>query len=309
VNSQTQNVQSNSVVCYCHNQTVQDLLSVYRKEGTLANVQKVTRAGTGCGGCRILLESMFGQNSAEMVDLGSTPSTACVKPGIRVMKSFIIADDHLESTVYSSNAVPPQLMDCDSTTPIEYQLVDRDGRPVLRRNGIIKTNETFIFDTKKEKLPRPFYGMFLYALGRSNFGASRFNVAWSNGRSTTSTHENANTGRPDLVLPILVDEKFLKGPNTVYLAIQNPHSCPLDVQLRTFDVETKEFNESSLSLPALGTKWINANIEFYSPILKRFPKSTVAFRMHTPDLNVNTAPILYFFIHNKLTNLWSSNHM
>lgn len=272
----------------------------------------MTRAGTGCGGCRILLESMFGQAPDEINRIEPTQipgATSCVKPGTRVMKSFIIADGQLDSTVFSSNAVPPQLIDCDSTTPIAYALLNSEGQPVLHREEVIKTNQTFVFDTRRENLAHPFYGMFLFALGRSNFGASRFNVAWSNKRSVTSTHENSSTGRPDVVLPILIDQGFLAGSNTVYLAVLNPHNSPLRILFRTFDVLAGDAVEKTLQLKPGGTTWINANLEFYAPALSRFPGRTVALRIHTPEFNLHEAPSVYFFVHHKETDFWSSNHL
>jgi bacterioferritin-associated ferredoxin len=331
--------EDSTIVCYCHRLTVRDLTEEHRRAGSLAGVQTATRAGTGCGGCRALLESMFGQAPLEINQLdagGIAGATACVKPGERVMKSFIVADNQLESRVYSSNAVPPQLGNCDSTTPVEYTLLNSHGKAVLRRQVTVQTNETFLFDTRREQLHRPFYGMFLYSLGRSNYGASRFNVAWAGSRSVTSSHENASTGRPDVVLPILVDHNFLNGPNTVYLALQNPHARPLRVLLRVFDVHTGEVfepaperaaggalqsllrifamiqdggRESGCLLPPGGTVWVNASQDLYTPALRHRPESTVALRIYSPEMDTHRAPTIYFFLHNRTTDLWGSNHM
>ncbi len=308
----TQTASADSIVCFCYQQTAAALLAAYRKEGSVAGVQKLTRAGTACGGCRVMLESMFGQTPEEINEFGTggiPGATACVKPGARVMKCFIAADDRLESTVFSSNAVPPQLIDCDSTIPIEYALLNSEGKAVLHRKEIIKTNQTFVFDTRREALPRPFYGMFLYLLGRSNYGASRFNVAWSNERSMTSTHENSSTGRPNVVLPILADDRFLAGVNEVYAAMQNPHGVPLQVFLRIFDVNTNAAVEHELTLAPGATRWLDVNRELYASALRQLPGATVAIRMYTAKLELDFAPTMYFFLHNRTTGIWSSNHL
>jgi hypothetical protein len=303
---------TDSIVCYCHHQTRDHLLECHRRCGSLKAVQEETGAGTACGGCRIILQSLFGEAPQEISDIdspGIPGATVCLKPGARVMKGFIVANEHLESTIYSSNAVPPQFADCDSTIEIEYAVLNHQGIPILARKERIKTNETFVFDTRRENLPRPFYGQFIYAIGRSNYGASRFNVYWSNGRSTTSTHEISNSGRPDVVLPIVVTQDFLTGPNTVYLALLNPHGVAAPYLFRVFDVDDQTETTWTCTIPAGGTGWFNVNEQFYAPILKKKPSRKIAIRICSPNADDRISPTMYFFVHNKTANLWSTNHL
>jgi hypothetical protein len=312
ITAQDKEKSADSMICYCNSLTREDLLRHHRRCGSLAKVQDETRAGKACGGCRIILQSLFNEAPQEInaIDSGHIAgATVCLKPGLRVMKAFIVSDDKLESSIYSSNAVPPQFADCDSTMPIEYAVLDHQGGTVLHRKESLKTNETFVFDTRNEKLPKPLYGTFIYLLGRSNYGASRFNVYWSNGHSITSTHEVANSGRPNVVLPIVVDHHFLNGPNLVYLSVLNTHTMEVPYLFRMFDVEHGDEISWVSKIPAGGTRWFNVNDHFYAPALARKPTAKLSLRISTVGNDTRFPPTLYFFVHNRQTNLWSTQHL
>lgn len=317
-NSQVDNAYTNepedSIVCYCYRLTTKALREAYAKHGSLKAVEEATKVGKGCTGCKVILHSLFGEAATdhyheEKHKEDQSMGSACSKPGSRTMKGFIVADDNLESVVYSSNAVAPQLGKCDSSATVEFALFNHKGLPVLMRSQKIATNETFIFDTRKEKLERPFHGMFSYTMDRSNYGASRFNIYWSNGKSTTSTHENATTGRPRLVLPILLDRKFAEGPNTLFTGLMNPHYQPIPLTVTLCDTESGEtFNWNSTFLP-YATAWINVTKHLLVPALTRKPNGKFLFQVATQVGNPNLSITQYFFVHNRTTNTWSANHL
>jgi len=276
-------------------------------------LQQETKAGLGCGGCRLTLFSLFGEapKNLNVLEHSHVPgATACVKPGMRLMKGLVVADGNIESTIYASNAVPPQFVDCDSTTDLEYALFDLEGRAVLHRSDSFKTNQTFVFDSRKETLSRPFYGLFLFQLKRSNYGASRFNVHWSNGRSTTTTHEIGDSGRPDVHLPVIVTKAILEGPNRIYISMQNTYNeNPMRCTIRVYDVDNRDDITWDCPIPRFGTRWFDVLEQFFRPALKQRPNGNFALRIFRPDLDCNRAPNIYFFFHNRTTDLLNVNHM
>lgn len=319
-----------SMVCFCYRKTLGALRSAYEQHGTLSKMQEATRVGMQCGGCRALLQHHFGEAPTEISDLSEDDhrgATVCVKPGNRVMKCFIASSSLLESRAFSCNAVPLQLGVCDASMTAEFTIYNHLGRPLINRREHIPTGGTFVFDTEKERLPRPFYGMIAYKLERSNYGASRLNVAWHAGHSTTSTHENFSTGRPDVVLPVPVDRRFLEGPNEVYLAVQNPHSRPREVLFRVFRLDGGAIYgdlrspapegktnpsgavEFSRVLPPLGTAWINASEEFYAPALRVLGDTPLVLRIYAPGVGIHEAPSTYFFLYHREERIWSANHL
>lgn len=300
-----------SIVCYCYKLTTRQLKESYRRHRSLRVLQDETRAGMGCGGCRVILHSLFDEEPTEINETDVPPAlgTSCLKPGSRIMKGFIISDGNLESTVYSSNAIAPQLGDCDSTSRIHFALLDHRGAPIIVKEQTVLTNETFIFETSGLDLPRPFYGMFVYALDRSNFGATRFNIYRSNAKSTTSTQENSSTGRLRVFVPIIADRQFMKGPNRVYLAIMNPHNQPARFRVSAFDVETLDSIEWISELPAHGSTWVDANASFYAPALSAFPGGRLALRLVAGSRDIRTSLTVYFFVHNQKLDTWTSNHL
>jgi hypothetical protein len=302
-----------SIVCYCYRLTTGDLKRSYKACGSLKGVEAATRAGTGCKGCKVILHSLFGETPTESADQQYTNpliGTACAKPGNRIMKGLVIADGELESTIYSSNAVAPQLGECDSSTPIEYALVDHRGKPVLVRQGFLKTNETFVFDTRQEDIPRPFYGMFFLSINRSNFGASRFNIYWSNGKSITATHENADTGRPICFLPFFIDQRFIDRSNEVYVAILNPHTDPIAFRLTIEDVDgNSEPLEWHATMDRYSTTWLPMNTLFFDLALKHNPLGRFSCKIHALGPHAGKAMTVYFFMRNKATNIWTVNHL
>ena len=235
--------------------------------------------------------------------------TLCFRPGNRIMKGLIIADDNLESTVYSSNAIPPQFADCDSSTHVDYTLLDHRGNKVISRACDLKTNETFVFDTRHEELTRPFYGLFLYSMARQNYGSSRFNVCWSNGRSLTSTHELSPTGRPDVVIPILVDKNFLAGPNSYFVGLSNPDDRAISFSLCVFDVVTKQELIWRSRLEPNAVSWINASEVLFKEAVDWNGSGKYALRITSTISSLSGALSVNFFLHNRLTDIWTSNHI
>jgi bacterioferritin-associated ferredoxin len=303
---------TDSVVCYCFNRNQGQLREAHARLGSLAAVQKETRVGSKCGGCRLILENMFGENPEEILNLGGRDparSNLCVRPGRHVMKGFVAANHRLDTVIYSSNAVPPQFGAQDSSIPVEYMLLDMAGKPVIHRSKTFRTHETFCFDTRKEPIPRPFYGMFLFAIGRANYGASRFNTVWTNGISTCSTHEINDSGRPSTVLPVMADAAFLAGPNRIHLAMQNPHAHAIRVMLHVFDVKGAEAETRYRDMAPHTTEWIDVSRTLYAPALADRPGGQVFLRIQAEPRRVENAPTLYFFIHNLETDIWSANHL
>jgi hypothetical protein len=114
---------------------------------------------------------------------------------------------------------------------------------------------------------------------------------------------------PAVVLPLLVDPKFLKGANSIYLGMQNPHGKALNVILQIFEVESDRKVDQVLSIPSHGTRWIDANRMLYAPAMQQLGKGSFALRVFTPELDTHCAPTLYFFIYNRTLETWSANHM
>ena len=189
------NIESNKaekcspLVCFCYRLTAETLKKTYAETGSLSALQEKTRAGMACGGCRIILHSLFGevpQDPSQKRDIHAEGS-ACAKPGGREQKGFIISDGQIESTIVASNAVAPSLGDCNSTVDIHYTFFNQKGFPVLFGEKTVSTNDTFLLETKDLPLPRPFYGMLHMSIHRGNLGAWRYNIFWSNGVARTST--------------------------------------------------------------------------------------------------------------------------
>lgn len=300
-----------AIVCFCYKYSARQLKELHNQYGSLKVLQEKTGVGNGCGGCRLGLNAIFNEETADINKLDHKPivGSSCSKPGSRLMKGFVIADGNLESTIYSANCTAPQLGNCDSSTTVSYGLVDGSGKLVFERQATLKTNETFIFETKNEILPRPFYGMFLMNLGRQNFGAARFNIYWSNANGTTATHENSSTGRPMVVLPVIFDDKFLAGPNTLHLAIYNPHQTEQKFTISAFDVDSHEALTWESELNAFNTTWLDASENILRPALAKNPNGRFSVRIATKTLQQHGAVTVYFFFHNKVLDLWSSNHL
>jgi bacterioferritin-associated ferredoxin len=302
---------SDSVVCYCYNRTSQQLREAHARLGNLSDVQKETRAGTKCGGCRLVLESLFGENPDEILRLKGTGGdrNICARPGHLLMKGFVAADHRLDTVVYASNGAPPQFADQDLKMPVEYMLVDSSGRPVIHRSTVIGTNETFCFDTREENLPRPLYGMFLFRIGRANYGGARFNSVWTNGISACSTHEINDSGRPSVVLPIPVDAAFQRGPNSIHLAMQNPHDWPIRLLLQVFDASGREMDRRLQDMAPHTTRWLDVSKDVYAPILAAYPDRSLSMRIESDPVRMEFSPTLYFFLRNLNTDIWTANHL
>lgn len=303
--------EEDTTVCYCFRLTTGKLKEAYERVGSLKELQKCTRAGTACGGCSVILKTLFGEDPEDINSLERAPEvgTSCIKPGQRTMRGFIVASNGLESTVCSSNAVPPQLGSCDSSTAVEYTLVDHVGKLVHAGYQVLNTNETFRFTTREIQLERPFVGMFSLTYGRSNFGASRFNVYWSNDNSTCSTHEHNGTGRPRIFLPFSFDAGFLKGPNQIYLALNNPHGQPVPFKFSAFDLDGEASTTWNAVLNPMNSTWVDLNSEVLAPVFERYQRSRIGLKLEVSDLNAYLALSVYFFIYCKKTNTWSANHL
>lgn len=311
--SETSNdsVQSDAMVCYCYRLTVSKLNKLYSELGSVAAVEEATRVGLGCGGCRAIIHSMFNEAPSDInrLDVKPISGTSCVKPGSRIMKGFVISDDQFESSIFSSNAVAPQLGACDSTANIEYTLLNQYGLPVLNNSLKIKTNETFKFHTENLNLPKPFYGMFIYTLDRANFGSSRFNIYWKAKNSITSTHENSSTGRPRIRIPAIFDNGFIKSGTEIYLALMNPHYKKIDFKVEIHSVDFENSIVWNTSLKAYNTTWINASNKFLIPFLNRYPGSTAIIKIETEEMELHEAITTYFFTYNKMADAWNCNHL
>jgi len=299
------------MVCFCYRYTVSALKEARQKYGSLKAVQDVTRVGNGCRGCRASLSALFQEDVAahNRIDSPQTKTSTCVKPGQKLMTGFVIADGNLESRIVSCNAIAPQLGECDSTTQLSYALLNHKAEVVLQNNALVKTGETFTFDTRKHALPRPFFGTFLLALGRENFGASRFNVQWSNGRSVASTHENAATGRPRVFLPVFINRSNLNGPNRIYLGIMNPRQATLRYSIVVFDKNSLKQVRWDAHLDGYQSSWIDANEILFRPLLDRHPEGNFGIKIESADLHSIDAATVYFFFHNANKDLWSCQHL
>jgi bacterioferritin-associated ferredoxin len=302
---------ADAMICYCYGLTASMLRDKHCETGSLKNLQKCTKAGTGCGGCRAVLHSMFDEEIEDMYEntIKSEIGTPCVKPGSRIMTSFVIANGEIESKIYSSNAVAPQLGDCDSTTAYDYVVLNQRGQLIYQKQGVTKTNETFGFDTRELELPRPFYGMFLLGLGRGNYGASRFNVQWGNDVSVTSTHEISVTGRPKVYIPVFVSKNFANTHNDIYLAIMNPREHMVEYVISVFDPNSNNKITWKAELGPYQSTWIDATEYLYKPALKKWPNDSFAIKVDTVELGHENAVSVYFFFKNTLTNQWSCQHL
>lgn len=304
--------EEDAIVCFCYRLTTKVLKEAYKKCGSLKKVEETTRAGTGCTGCQVVLHSLFGEEPSNQYTVGMDPTigTSCVKPGNKTMKGLVVANGDIESTIYSSNGVAPQLGSCDSTASMEYMLIDHRGVPVHRGSQKVATNETFKFETRNLDLPRPFYGMFFLTLDRKNFGAARFNIYWTCKKGgICSTHENSSTGRPRVWIPLLAGRKLVEGPTTVYLALMNPSERSREFTLTAYEVDRAESISWSSRLDSYCTTWINASEFLYKPAIDKYGDGKWAVKILTNDLDVHAAITAYFFTHNKVLDLWSCNHL
>ncbi len=300
-----------SIVCFCYRQTVRDLTAAYKHYGSLRALQSATRIGTACGGCRLDLHALFGEDPADINESERLArlGPGCVAAGNKLMSGFIVADGSLESSVHSSNAVAHQLGNHDATAVVSYAVISADGTPIIERRGVLETNATFAFRTIEETLPRPFYGMFLLNYGRGNFGASRFNIQWSNGRSVASTHENATTGRPRTFLPLTVNDGFFAAGNVLYVALMNPHQRLIPFTLTVFDVHGKHKLVWRSVLSPYNSVWIDASERLFGPALERYPGGEFSLKVETMNLKQHAAITVYFFIHNTKSDRWSAQHI
>ena len=66
ITAQDKERSADSMICYCNNLTREDLLRHHRRCGSLAKVQDETKAGKACGGCRVILQSLFGELPQEI---------------------------------------------------------------------------------------------------------------------------------------------------------------------------------------------------------------------------------------------------
>lgn len=303
---------SDPMLCYCYRYTVNMVKEAHAKAGSVKAMQEQTKIGNACGGCRVLLHTLFNEAPSDINSVEAKPTfgSACSKPGSRVMKGLVIANEHLDSVIYSSNAVAPQLGECDASMPIQYALVDHRAQPIIVREAVVKTNEIFIFDTRKENIPRPFIGMFLYGIGRSNYGSSRFNIHWTNGFSSTATHENNDTGRPRVFLPLPVDQKFINGDTSVFMAIMNPQQERVPFKIEVFNLdEPQQRIVRDGYLDSFHSTWIDMNEYLFKPALALNPHGRFSMMMESSNMNTARALTEYFFFYNKRTNVWTSNHL
>ena len=306
----TNTPEGDSIICYCHGRTLGELVNCHNRVGSLAAVQRETRAGSSCGGCRVTLEALFQETPGEILDLQTIGQSLKMLPGQRLMAVFVASDGQLETKLYSSNAAPPQFGAQETGMDVEYAMIDRDGAPVLRGKRVLKTNETFHLDTREMELPRPFYGMLVYAIGRFNYGASRINAVWFNSVSASSTHEVYNSGRPSVVIPIPADREFLRGPNTIYLAMHNPYPHPLNCVFRCYDLRREQPEIlARLDLQSRHTRWINVNAALYQPLLENSAAERIAVRVESDPIKLSLAPTLYMFVHNRNSGIWNANHL
>lgn len=299
------------IVCFCYRQSAKQLKEAHAKYGSLPVLQEKTRAGTACGGCRITLQALFNEQPSDInqIDHQPTVGTACSKPGSRIMKGFIIANGDLESTVHSSNGVAPQLGNCDTTNLMKYKLLDNFGKEVLQGEKLVHTNETFIFESKDLDLPRPFYGMFLLELARSNFGGARFNIHWSNSKSSTATHENSSTGRPLVTMPAIFEKDSLMANNEVFFALLNPHERSQNYMITSFDMDSGESYCWESSLKPNESAWLDVSENILKQAFERKPKARLVLRVSTSTLDQHGAITTYFFFHNRKSDIWTSNHL
>ncbi|MEY4667328.1 MAG: hypothetical protein RL518_27 [Pseudomonadota bacterium] len=302
----------NAIICFCYRLTAGMLRDTHRKLGCLQEVERVTRAGQGCSGCQVVLQSMFGETPSDTHTDGLNPmvGSSCFKPGTKLMKGFIVSSDELESTVYSSNGVAPALGGCDASMDVEYAVVDHQGSVVLSNSVRLSTNETFSFDTASAPLPKPFYGMFVMQLGRANVGASRFNIFWRDRHGgASSTHENGSTGRPKVWLPLLFTKETLASQTSFHLAVMNPHSVSKPFTVTVTDTRTKRSLVWKGGLNPYCVTWIDVSRELCAPALTEWPEGRLSVQLRTDDLDMYTALSTYLFTRNASLGLWSCNHL
>lgn len=311
------------IVCFCYRKTLCDLQQSVKTHGTLEQMQEATRVGLACGGCRAMLHHHFGGGLSEINDFSiESGGTSCLKPGQRWMKGFIASSSLFESHLYSCNIVPLQMGECDADTDAEFVIHNQEGRAIYSRTQRVRTGETFHFDTARARLPRPFFGMASLILERKNLGSSRFNVSWYGKEFCTSTHENVSTGRPDVVLPLIFDQRFLRGPNDVYLAVQNPHPHAMDITFRVFcpadgNIFSRSPSEAgervvewTQTLPSMGTFWHHVQRDFISRAARTLGEGVpMALRIYAPKATMHSSPSSYFFFHHRPSNVWSANHL
>ena len=86
-------------ICSCHNVTKGDVVESI-KNGTcktMAEVKSCTKAGTGCGGCLPLVQSIFKKT---MIDMGQEVSNHCMHTAVhfeispQVLTSFTSVSTH-----------------------------------------------------------------------------------------------------------------------------------------------------------------------------------------------------------------------
>ena len=302
--------EEDSLVCYCHRLTTGMLKAAHQKLGSLKAVEEATGAGSACTGCKVILQSLFGEAASSHYQLDQPPvvGSTCKKPGNRLMKGFVISTGTLESTIYSSNGIAPQLGSCDADTPIEYLLLDHRGVPLIHRQALLKTNDTFTFSTKNEDIPRPFYGQFMLIFGRSNYGASRFNIYWGNESGYSATHENSSTGRPKVILPVAVDQKFNEGSSKIHIAVMNPHQETIKYSFSCRDLDGKGEIIWESELPQYCSTWLNASEHLFSQALKSCPQGRFVLEVRSRG-NMHAALSVYYFFHNEINDLWTVNHL
>lgn len=279
---------------------------------SLKALEDKTGVGLGCGGCRVVLHSLFGEVPSDInrVNQAGKIGTSCMKPGTRTMKGFIIADDNLESIVSSCNGVAPQLGNCDSTARYEYALVNHRGEPVLHRRETVGTNETFVFNTANEKLERPFYGTFLLknvTVRITGHHASTF-TGIINVRRPRLTRMRL-LGDQRLRCPLFVTKQTLASNNDIYLALMNPYPKNNPFTITVSEVDTREELSWKSSLGPLNSTWINASKFLFGPALEKNPKGRYCIRIETDSYEVQGSITVYFFFHNKKYNIWSCNHL
>ena len=115
--------------------------------------------------------------------------------------------------------------------------------------------------------------------------------------------------RPSAFLPIPVDLDFLRGPNTIHLALQNPHDWPIRLQLQVFDGPGIDYAREYREMPPHTTQWVDVLKELYGPVLAAHPRAKLSLHIESDPVRMEFAPTLYFFMHNRNTDIWTANHL